>query len=295
MTTTGTTSSNTPTGRHDMNSQNTPETPTLVHLAETTGGPTAAEMLAGLPKDTTITAFDGAPVGSGRSQRPVTEVELPHEEIARLLAEAGQVEGRDYEDDEFTRGEALLIEARYAWANSQAPSGYRIDEAHDDPAQMNIGWVDTGHHDRAIETVDLRVQGEWLSRPAFEAEFQKQLAFLVEYIDDCIAEQAERDAEEAEGLKDRQDRQRTESEIQVVDLEHDPADGRWSWTLRSSDPEVDDEFCFTTSYPYEGDGVFRDGGVQVTGKDQFTLRDCVDRPEVAQLRVELFHRVVDAE
>lgn len=278
-----------------MNSQNTPETPTLVHLAETTGGPTAAEMLAGLPKDTTITAFDGAPVGSGRSQRPVTEVELPHEEIARLLAEAGQVEGRDYEDDEFTRGEALLIEARYAWANSQAPSGYRIDEAHDDPAQMNIGWVDTGHHDRAIETVDLRVQGEWLSRPAFEAEFQKQLAFLVEYIDDCIAEQAERDAEEAEGLKDRQDRQRTESEIQVVDLEHDPADGRWSWTLRSSDPEVDDEFCFTTSYPYEGDGVFRDGGVQVTGKDQFTLRDCVDRPEVAQLRVELFHRVVDAE
>lgn len=54
-----------------MNSQNTPETPTMVHLTETTGGPTAAEMLAGLPEGTTIAAFDGAPVSGA-----ATEAEL---------------------------------------------------------------------------------------------------------------------------------------------------------------------------------------------------------------------------
>lgn len=45
-----------------MNSNPTPEAPTMVHIDETTGGPTAAAMLAGLPEGTTITAFDGAPV-----------------------------------------------------------------------------------------------------------------------------------------------------------------------------------------------------------------------------------------
>ncbi|WP_156382767.1 hypothetical protein [Sanguibacter sp. Leaf3] len=146
----------------------TPKTPAMVHLTETTGGPTLADVLSGLPEDT-ITAFDGEP-GSG------VATETIREEITRLLAEKGHDIVDFDEDPNGLRGlgDEFLVQERYRQAGAWLPAGYSVCLAESEEE----GWLLITHDTGEDGGMFLYREGEWLTVPVFAAAFSKTLTSL---------------------------------------------------------------------------------------------------------------------